>query len=157
MSTRTWYMKTRTAWILTSYTTNFKSTLKSNLVFKKQFLHILKTTLISRKLEFSQVNNNHNVSLVTYEWFYSFFFESFFNLLLYGVNINFVCFSPKLVFEWIILFDLTQNQVQLNIRDSSILHCIWRQIADCKVFFLTDWNCFLMLQFDFFFYNLPEL
>ena len=55
MSTRTWYMKTRltrTAWILTSYTTNFKSTLKSNLVFKKQFLHILKTTFISMQLEF---------------------------------------------------------------------------------------------------------
>ena len=80
MSTRTWYMKTRltrTAWILTSYTTIFKSThdfnldfksiLKSNLDFKKQFLHILKTTLISRQLEFSQVNNIHNVSLVSYE------------------------------------------------------------------------------------------
>ena len=46
---------------------DFKSILKSNLDFKKQFLHILKTTLISRQLEFSQVNNIHNVSLVSYE------------------------------------------------------------------------------------------
>lgn len=47
----------------------------------------------------------------------NFFFKFSFNLLPNNVNVNLVCFSPKLVFQRIILCDVTQNQVEINIRD----------------------------------------
>ena len=46
---------------------DFKSTLKSTLISKRELLHIFKTTLISRQLEFSLVNDIHNVSIVSSE------------------------------------------------------------------------------------------
>ena len=50
-----------------NFNLDFKSTLKSRLVPREQFLHILKTTLISRQLKISPVNNIHDVSLVSSE------------------------------------------------------------------------------------------
>ena len=50
-----------------NFNLDFKSTLKSRLVSREQFLHILKTTLISRQLKISPVNNIHDVSLVSSE------------------------------------------------------------------------------------------
>ena len=46
---------------------DFKSTLKSTLISKRELLHIFKTTLISRQLEFSLVNDIHNVSILSSE------------------------------------------------------------------------------------------
>ena len=52
---------------LMNFNLDFKSTLKSRLVSREQFLHILKTTLSSRQLKISPVNNIHHVSLVSSE------------------------------------------------------------------------------------------
>lgn len=76
----------------------------------------------------------------------NFFFKFSFNLLPNNVNVNLVCFSPKLVFQRIILCDVTQNQVEINIRDWSIFDCFWKKPAYCKVLCFNDLSCFLVLR-----------